>query len=287
MQHKNSDSISTSRSAGCCLVGLIASLLVLSACGVTNSTPNGSNGFGMTASRQNESVAETASSTVARVALSPATVTTGTPVSVTVELAQPAAAGGITVQLASSDPSAIALPSTLHFDEGQASASLEIQTAAAGKASQVAITANTGVSKAGANLKIASDADATATADQKLDSSEIDVSKLDASKINLVSNPNATFKGCWYKIGKNRYQSVDISVGIAGTYPFNAVLYNGAACNPADKADQFGFGDPLTLGKANYIFWFSDFKNRANMSAIWYLGSENSKCVSYATAPTC
>jgi hypothetical protein len=195
MQRKSSAPISAILRS----TALTASLLFLSACGVTNSTTTGSHGFGMKASSQSENAVETASFTPATVTLNP------TPY-----------------------------------------------------------------------------ANAASAADRKPNTSEID-----EEEINPVSNPNATFKGCWYKTGKNRYQAVDTSVGIAGTYPFNAVLYNGTTCNPADKADQFGFGDPLTLGKANYTFWFSDFKNRSNMSAIWYLGSENSKCVSYATAPTC
>jgi hypothetical protein len=111
--------------------------------------------------------------------------------------------------------------------------------------------------------------------------------KLTLNVISGTTNPNATFKGCLYKSGGHSYQGVDLKVGNPGTYPFNAVLYSGTTCNVNDYADQFGFGDPLTLGSSNYIFWFTDFKDMTNMSAIWYLGDENSKCVSYATAPAC
>jgi hypothetical protein len=102
------------------------------------------------------------------------------------------------------------------------------------------------------------------------------------------SGADATFKGCWYKTKKNRYQAVEISVGIPGTYPFNALLYHGTTCDTNDYADQFGYGDPLTVGDGTYIFWFSAFKNDENMSALWYLSDQTSKCMVYtASTPTC
>jgi hypothetical protein len=101
------------------------------------------------------------------------------------------------------------------------------------------------------------------------------------------TNPDATFKGCWYKQGGKRYQAVDVSVGKAGTYPFNAILYHGTTCNPNDFADQFGFGQLLNFGGLGYTFWFTDFANQTNMSALWYVGDENSQCVNYTVAPDC
>jgi hypothetical protein len=101
------------------------------------------------------------------------------------------------------------------------------------------------------------------------------------------SNPQATFKGCWFKQGKKRYQAVDLSVGVPGSYAFNAILYHGTTCTPDDFADQIGFGEPLNFGGFGYTFWFDAFANQKNMSAIWYLGNENSKCVNYETAPPC
>lgn len=106
------------------------------------------------------------------------------------------------------------------------------------------------------------------------------------SLADATGNPNATFKGCWYKSGKNRFQAVEIKVGNPGTYPFNALLYHGTTCST--YADQFGYGDPLALGDGTYIFWFDAFKNDTNMSALWYLGDQTSKCMVYtATTPTC
>ena len=110
----------------------------------------------------------------------------------------------------------------------------------------------------------------------------------DSSISDPSSGADATFKGCWYKTKKNRYQAVEISVGIPGTYPFNALLYHGTTCDTNDYADQFGYGDPLALGNGTYVFWFSAFKNHENMSALWYLGDQTSKCMVYtASTPTC
>jgi hypothetical protein len=101
------------------------------------------------------------------------------------------------------------------------------------------------------------------------------------------SNPNAMFKGCWYKQSGHRYQAVDVSVGNPGTYPFNAVLYNGATCDANSFADQFGFGQLIKFGGFGYTFWFTDFKDQTGMSALWYAGDESSQCVNYVVAPDC
>jgi hypothetical protein len=115
-----------------------------------------------------------------------------------------------------------------------------------------------------------------------------DTARGEADLDDTAGNPNATFKGCWYKSKKNRYQAVEIKVGNPGTYPFNALLYHGTTCNTNDYADQFGYGDPLGLGNGTYIFWFDAFKNDTNMSALWYLGDQMSKCMVYtATTPIC
>jgi hypothetical protein len=109
----------------------------------------------------------------------------------------------------------------------------------------------------------------------------------ESEAVSGSGNPNASFKGCWEKQGSHRYQAVDISVGTAGTYSFNALLYYGATCNKNDKADQFGYDEALQLGHGSYIFWFTAFANHPKMSALWYLGDQVSQCVSYADAPDC
>ncbi len=101
------------------------------------------------------------------------------------------------------------------------------------------------------------------------------------------SDAGATFQGCWYHSNGHRYQAVRISVANPGTYPFDAVLYRGATCNPADFADEFGFGTPLNFGGFGYIFWFRDFSDQSDMSAFWHVGNDRSQCVDYAVAPDC
>ena len=106
--------------------------------------------------------------------------------------------------------------------------------------------------------------------------------------LNVASSgPEATFQGCWYPQNGHRYQGVTISVANPGTYPFNAVLYYGATCDPNNWADEFGFGTPLNFGGFGYIFWFTDFADQSDTSALWHVGNDKSQCVSYAVAPDC
>jgi hypothetical protein len=73
----------------------------------------------------------------------------------------------------------------------------------------------------------------------------------------------------------------------AATVDFNGTLYFGATCDPNRWADQFGFGNPLTLGGFGYTFWFTDFGDQLNTSAIWTVGNQTSQCVDYSVAPDC
>ncbi|HTS38303.1 MAG TPA: hypothetical protein VMH04_21695 [Candidatus Solibacter sp.] len=103
-------------------------------------------------------------------------------------------------------------------------------------------------------------------------------------KVTSSSSNGVTFKGCWYKQNGHRYQAVDVTVKSSGTYAFDAVLYSGTTCST--WADEFGFGQNLNLG-GSYTFWFTDFADQTDMSALWHVGSNVSQCVSYATAPDC
>jgi hypothetical protein len=105
--------------------------------------------------------------------------------------------------------------------------------------------------------------------------------------LKVAENPGATFRGCWYKQGSNRYQGVDFSVANPGTYPFNANLYYGTTCNPNQQADEFGFGTELNFGTFDYTFWFTAFANQTDMSAIWQVGTDQSECMNYESAPGC
>ena len=102
-----------------------------------------------------------------------------------------------------------------------------------------------------------------------------------------ASDPGATFRGCWQRQNGHSYQGVQFSLADPGTYPFDAVLYFGTSCNPNNWADEFGFGTPLTFGGFDYTFWFTDFADQTDMSALWHVGSDTSQCVNYKVAPTC
>jgi len=102
-----------------------------------------------------------------------------------------------------------------------------------------------------------------------------------------IKDPGAKFRGCWYHSNGNKYQGVDLSVANPGNYPFNATLYHGATCNPSNWADEFGYGTILNFGGFNYIFWFADFHDQTDTSAIWQVGRDSSVCVNYNTAPDC
>ena len=97
----------------------------------------------------------------------------------------------------------------------------------------------------------------------------------------------ATFQGCVYSSNGNRYQAAGIRLSQPATVTFDANLYYGPSCNPNQWADRFGFGQSLNFGTFTYYFWFSDFANQLNMSAIWKINNQSSACINYATAPPC
>jgi hypothetical protein len=99
------------------------------------------------------------------------------------------------------------------------------------------------------------------------------------------SNAGANFEGCWYSHKGRRYQAVDISVTNPGTYPFYAELYYGTTCDPNTQADEFD--QEFNFGGFNYIVWFTAFSDREDMSALWHVGTDTSKCVNYKVAPDC
>ena len=97
----------------------------------------------------------------------------------------------------------------------------------------------------------------------------------------------ATFQGCVWNQNGNKYQGVTISLNQPATVTFDANLYYGSTCDPNQWADRFGFGQPITLGTFSYIFWFTDFKNQLNMSALWKINNQTSSCINYMVAPPC
>lgn len=194
----------------------------------------------------------------------------------------------VTVQQGKSGSSKVTTKVTTGFDHS-------LQLKASGEPSGVSLTLKPSVIPApgsGTSTLGISVASSVQTGSYPLTVTASDATSSAAAKATLKvisgsTNPDATFKGCWYKQGGKRYQAVDVSVGKAGTYPFNAILYNGSTCDVNDWADQFGFGELLNFGGFGYTFWFTAFADQTNMSALWYVGDEHSQCVSYAVAPDC
>jgi hypothetical protein len=96
-----------------------------------------------------------------------------------------------------------------------------------------------------------------------------------------------SWRGCMRSVNGLNHQAVDFTLSEGATLPFNATLYFGANCVPNNWADQFGFGQDISFGGFSYIFWFSDFPNQPNTSAIWTVGNQSSGCINYAAVPAC
>ena len=103
----------------------------------------------------------------------------------------------------------------------------------------------------------------------------------------VTTGVTATFQGCVFTYNGSKHQAVSVSLNQPATVTFDANLYYGPSCNPNQWADEFGFGQNLTLGTFIYYFWFRDFPNQLNMSAIWRINNQTSGCINYATAPPC
>jgi hypothetical protein len=99
--------------------------------------------------------------------------------------------------------------------------------------------------------------------------------------------PVGPLTGCIRTMNGHKYQGVEFSMNEAATVDFNGNLYYGATCDPNQQADEFGYGTPLNLGGFGYIFWFRDFPDQLNTSAIWTVGNQTSQCVDYTKAPDC
>jgi len=96
-----------------------------------------------------------------------------------------------------------------------------------------------------------------------------------------------SWRGCMRSVNGQNHQAVDFTLSEGATLPFNATLYSGANCYPNNWLDQFGFGQDISFGGFSYIYWFSDFPNQPNTSAIWTVGNQSSGCINYAAVPAC
>lgn len=101
------------------------------------------------------------------------------------------------------------------------------------------------------------------------------------------SGPISSFHGCLFNQVGLTHQAIDFTVNKATTLPFNATLYYGTGCDPHAWADQFGFGQQISFTASTYTFWFSDFPDQPDTSAIWTVGNQSSGCVNYTSAPAC
>ncbi|MGZ4839555.1 MAG: hypothetical protein ACXVZR_13480, partial [Terriglobales bacterium] len=93
--------------------------------------------------------------------------------------------------------------------------------------------------------------------------------------------------GCLLTQNGHRYQAVEFSLTTSGTVPFDGLLFRGATCDPAEKVDEIGFMQPLQLGGFGWTFWFIHFPDQLDTSAIWTVGTQQSACINYSTAPPC
>jgi len=96
-----------------------------------------------------------------------------------------------------------------------------------------------------------------------------------------------SWRGCMRSVNGQSHQAIDFTLSEGSRLPFNATLYFGANCYPNNWADQFGFGQEVSFGGFSYIFWFSDFPNQPNTSAIWTVGKQSSGCINYTAVPAC
>jgi hypothetical protein len=101
------------------------------------------------------------------------------------------------------------------------------------------------------------------------------------------SGPVAFVRGCDYSQIGYTYEAVSFTVTEAITLPFDAKLYYGPGCVSTELADEFGFSQKLSFDADSYIFWFGEFPDNPNTSAIWTIGSQSSGCINYSSVPAC
>jgi hypothetical protein len=101
------------------------------------------------------------------------------------------------------------------------------------------------------------------------------------------SGPIVSVRGCKYSQAGLTYAAVSFTVTEAVTLPFNGTLYYGSGCVATELADQISFGQKTSFDVDSYIFWFGDFPDQLDTSAIWTIGNQSSGCVNYSSAPPC
>jgi len=247
--------------------------------------------------------------TEASVELATVAVTASTSVALTASYNNSTAGASLTVNPSTAAPFTVKLqPVSLSIDPGSSGSDQVVTTAGAGFDNSLTLDASNppeGVTVSFTPSMIAAPGSGTSQVSVSVDNTvaagkySIKITASDgsitrAATLRLTvgggssSGPVGPIIGCSLKMNGHKYQAVEFTMNEAATVDFNAILYFGATCNPKQWADQFGFGQSLTLGVGlSYTFWFTDFPDQPNTSAIWQLGNQTSQCVDYTVAPDC
>jgi hypothetical protein len=246
--------------------------------------------------------------TYAGVTLTTVAVTTTHSVTLTANYSGTTAGASLTVNPSKAAPFSVKLqPASLTIDQGSSGTDQAVTTAGAGFDNSLTLDAPNspaGVTVSFTPSVIAAPGTGSSQVDVSVDNTvaagtySIRITASDGSithaatltlTVSNGSSPGAVgpMTGCIRTMNGHKYQAVQFSMNQAATVKFDAVLYYGPTCDPNQWADEFGFGNPLNLGGFGYTFWFSDFADQLNTSAIWTVGNQKSQCVDYTKAPDC
>lgn len=101
------------------------------------------------------------------------------------------------------------------------------------------------------------------------------------------SGPVVSVRGCKNSEAGVSYEAVSFTVTKAITLAFDGKLFYGPGCISTELADEIGSGQKLSFDADSYIFWFGDFPDNPDTSAIWTIGTTSSGCINYASVPAC
>jgi hypothetical protein len=243
-----------------------------------------------------------------RVALTTVAVTTTHSVTLTASYSGTTAGASLTVNPSKAAPFTVKLqPISLTIDQGSSGSDQAVTTAGTGFDNSLTLDAPSPPAGVTVNFMpsvIAAPGTGTSQANVSVDNTvaagkySIKITASDgsitrAATLTLtVSNgsspgPVGPLTGCIHTMNGHKYQAVEFSMNQAATVDFNGNLYYGPTCDPNQQADEFGYGTTINLGGFGYTFWFKDFPDQLNTSAIWTVGNQKSQCVDYTVAPDC
>jgi len=243
-----------------------------------------------------------------RVALTTLAVTTTHSVTLTASYSGATAGASLTVNPSKAAPFTVKLqPVSLTIDQGSSGTDQAVTTAGTGFNNWLTLSASNppaGVTVSFTPAVIAAPGSGSSQVDVTVDNTvaagtySIQIAASDGSITHAATlkltvgngsapGPVGPLTGCIRIMNGHKYQAVEFGMNEAATVDFNGNLYYGPTCNPNQQADEFGYGTPLNLGGFGYIFWFRDFADQMNTSAIWTVGNQKSQCVDYTKAPDC